>query len=55
MSPIIVIDNLILHFGGIKALEDVSFAVNRGEIVSLVGPNGAEKTCVLNCICGISD
>jgi len=53
MSTIIQISNIVLHFGGIKALEDVSFAAKKGEIVALVGPNGAGKTCVLNCICGI--
>jgi branched-chain amino acid transport system ATP-binding protein len=53
MPLIIEICNLVLNFGGIKALEDVSFSINKGEIVALVGPNGAGKTCVLNCICGI--
>jgi branched-chain amino acid transport system ATP-binding protein len=53
MSKMIEISNIVLHFGGIKALEDVSFAAREGEIVALVGPNGAGKTCVLNCICGI--
>ncbi len=43
---------LQLSFGGIKALDDVGFAVHQGEIYSIIGPNGAGKTCLLNCISG---
>jgi branched-chain amino acid transport system ATP-binding protein len=41
-----------LRFGGVRALSHVSFAVNRGELFSIVGPNGAGKTSMLNCISG---
>jgi branched-chain amino acid transport system ATP-binding protein len=42
--------NLSIRFGGITALEDVSFGEEAGEIFSLIGPNGAGKTTVFNCI-----
>jgi branched-chain amino acid transport system ATP-binding protein len=46
------IENLRLRFGGVSALNDVSFNVKQNELVALIGPNGAGKTCVLNCISG---
>lgn len=45
--------NLNKSFGGIMALTDVSFQVNRGTITALIGPNGAGKTTLLNVISGI--
>ncbi|MBI3435220.1 MAG: ABC transporter ATP-binding protein [Proteobacteria bacterium] len=44
---------LCLRFGGLSVLEDVSFAVNAGELFALIGPNGAGKTSVLNCVSGL--
>jgi branched-chain amino acid transport system ATP-binding protein len=41
-----------LRFGGVRALTDVSFAVNDGELFSIIGPNGAGKTSMVNCISG---
>jgi branched-chain amino acid transport system ATP-binding protein len=46
------IEDLHLRFGGVKALEEISFEVREGEIFSIIGPNGAGKTCTLNCING---
>lgn len=46
------IENLSLSFGGIKALNDISFDIKDNEILAIIGPNGAGKTCLLNCING---
>jgi len=46
------IDNLLLSFGGVSALADVSMDVRDKEILAIIGPNGAGKTALLNCING---
>jgi branched-chain amino acid transport system ATP-binding protein len=45
--------NIALRFGGITAIEDVSFDVHASETVGVIGPNGAGKTALLNCISGV--
>ena len=50
--PRIVIENLSLSFGGVKALSEVSLTINNREIFAIIGPNGAGKTCLLNSING---
>ncbi len=45
--------DLHLAFGGVRALDGVSFEVRRGEIFAIIGPNGAGKTSVLNCVSGL--
>jgi len=45
--------DVYLHFGGIMALNGVSFGVRKGEIFAIIGPNGAGKTSIFNCISGL--
>jgi branched-chain amino acid transport system ATP-binding protein len=47
------IGSLSLRFGGVTALQDVSFSVAPGELAAIIGPNGAGKTSLLNCISGV--
>ena len=44
------VEHLTMRFGGLVAVEDLSFSAARGEITALIGPNGAGKTTVFNCI-----
>ncbi|HEU4380517.1 MAG TPA: branched-chain amino acid ABC transporter ATP-binding protein/permease [Hyphomicrobiaceae bacterium] len=51
-TSILAVDGLHKSFGGLRAVDDVSFRVELGEIVGLIGPNGSGKTTVLNLISG---
>ena len=51
-SDILAVDHLSMRFGGIVAVNDLSFTAKRGDITALIGPNGAGKTTVFNCITG---
>lgn len=51
-APLLSIEHLTMRFGGIVAVDDLSFSVGRGDITALIGPNGAGKTTVFNCITG---
>jgi len=46
------IEGLSRHFGGVRAVSDLSFSVNEGEILGLIGPNGSGKTTVFNLVTG---
>ena len=50
---ILDVQNISLSFGGVKALQDISFNVKEHEIRAIIGPNGAGKSSMLNCINGV--
>ena len=50
--PILQVEHLTMRFGGLTAIDDLSFDARRGEITAIIGPNGAGKTTVFNCITG---
>jgi ABC-2 type transport system ATP-binding protein len=52
MSLRIEIDNLAKHFGAIKAVDGVSFSVNKGEVLGFLGPNGAGKSTTMKMVTG---
>jgi branched-chain amino acid transport system ATP-binding protein len=51
-NPILTVEHLTMRFGGLVAIDDLSFTVGRQDITALIGPNGAGKTTVFNCITG---
>ena len=52
-ATLLDVDGLSMHFGGVKALTDVSFSVGPTELVAIIGPNGAGKTSLFNCLNGV--
>ncbi len=51
-NPLLQVEHMTMRFGGLVAIDDLSFNVGRGDITALIGPNGAGKTTVFNCITG---
>ena len=47
------IKDLSIHFGGVKAVQNVTFSVEEGDFIGLIGPNGAGKTTVFNAVTGV--
>src|SRR3982074_1680550 len=54
VAPVLRVEHLSMRFGGLVAVNDLSFNAARGDITALIGPNGAGKTTVFNCIPGFS-
>ena len=51
-APLLAVDHLTMRFGGLVAVDDVSFHADNRKITSIIGPNGAGKTTVFNCLTG---
>ncbi len=52
-AALLQVERLSLAFKGVRAIDDVSFDVNAGEVFAIIGPNGAGKTSVFNCVSGV--
>lgn len=49
-APLLTVEDVVLRFGGVRALNGVSFEVRPGELFAIIGPNGAGKTSIFNCL-----
>jgi branched-chain amino acid transport system ATP-binding protein len=49
-TPLLVVDGITMRFGGVTAINNVSFTVGRNELFAVIGPNGAGKTSIFNCL-----
>src|SRR5215831_7258192 len=52
-QPAVTVTNLVKRYGGLRAVDDVSFSIREGEIFGIIGPNGAGKTTAVECISGL--
>ena len=52
-EPLLQVQDVVLRFGGVTALDGVSFDVQAGELFAVIGPNGAGKTSIFNCLNGV--
>ena len=53
MSSVLQVENINVYYGSIHAVKDVSFHVEPGEVVTLIGANGAGKSTTLNTVAGL--
>ncbi len=53
MSTVLQVENINVYYGSIHAVKDVSFHVEQGEVVTLIGANGAGKSTTLNTVAGL--
>src|SRR5438105_3623990 len=51
--PLLEVENLSIHFEGLRAVSDFNFTLDQGELVGLIGPNGAGKTTAFNAVTGV--
>lgn len=52
-EKVVSFKNICMYFGGVKAIDDLSFSVEKGQIFGIIGPNGAGKTTVFNVLSGV--
>lgn len=55
MTVVLELKNVNKSFGGVQAVKDMSFVINKGELAGLIGPNGAGKTTIFNLVTGVYD
>ena len=53
MSPILFVDSATIKFGGLSAIQDITFHLDSKELLGVIGPNGAGKTTLMRTITGI--
>ena len=53
MAPVLEVTDLVKCYGDLRAVDEVTFAVDEGEIFGMVGPNGAGKTTTIECLEGV--
>src|SRR5690349_16734640 len=51
-APLLTVEHLTMRFGGLVAVDNISFVAAQRQITSIIGPNGAGKTTVFNCLTG---
>ena len=50
VTELLRVEHLTMKFGGLIAIDDLSFSATQGEITAIIGPNGAGKTTIFNCL-----